>query len=376
MGENGEYQRTVEEKEQLIAQLTRTKNSATQSNEELKRALDEESKAKAALAHAVQAGRHDNDLLREQYEEEQEAKAEIQRQLSKANAEVASWRTKYETDAIQRTEELEEAKKKLAAKLQQLGEIEDLQVDLERANSAAAALDKKQRNFDKVLAEHKQKEEELQVELESAQKEARSMSTELFKTKNAYEEALDGIETVKRENKNLQEEIADLSDQLAESGKSIHELEKSKRAVDVERNELQAALEEAEAAVESEEAKVLRLQVEVAQGKQDFERRIAEKDEEIDNSRRNGQRAVESMQSTLDSEIRARGEAIRIKKKMESDFNDLEIQLGHANRQCAEAQKALKAVQGQNKDLQVAVDDSQRAGEDLAEQVAVVDRRA
>merc|ERR1712149_99098 len=127
-----------------------------------------------------------------------------------------------------------------------------------------------------------------------------------------------------------------------------------KRAVDVERNELQAALEEAEAAVESEEAKVLRLQVEVAQGKQDFERRIAEKDEEIDNSRRNGQRAVESMQSTLDSEI----------------------QLGHANRQCAEAQKALKAVQGQNKDLQVAVDDSQRAGEDLAEQVAVVDRRA
>merc|ERR1712183_1069225 len=156
----------------------------------------------------------------------------------------------------------------------------------------------------------------------------------------------------------------------------IHELEKSKRAVDVERNELQAALEEAEAAVESEEAKVLRLQVGVAQGKQDFERRIAEKDEEIDNSRRNGQRSVESMQATLDSEIRARGEAIRIKKKMESDFNDLEISLGHANRQCAEAQKALKAVQGQNKDLQVAVDDSQRAGEDLAEQGAVVDRRA
>merc|ERR1711928_250549 len=102
--------------------------------------------------------------------------AELQRALSKANAEVASWRTKYETDAFQRTEELEEAKKKLAAKLQemeelvestqakcaslektkvrQIGEIEDLQVDLERANQAAAALDKKQRNFDKVIAEH------------------------------------------------------------------------------------------------------------------------------------------------------------------------------------------------------------------------------
>ena len=67
-------------------------------------------KAKSALAHALQSARHDCDLLREQYEEEQEAKAELQRALSKANAEVAQWRTKYETDAIQRTEELEEAK--------------------------------------------------------------------------------------------------------------------------------------------------------------------------------------------------------------------------------------------------------------------------
>lgn len=66
--------------------------------------------AKNALAHSLQSSRHDCDLLREQYEEEQEAKAELQRALSKANTEVALWRNKYETDAIQRTEELEEAK--------------------------------------------------------------------------------------------------------------------------------------------------------------------------------------------------------------------------------------------------------------------------
>ena len=66
--------------------------------------------AKQALAHAVQSSRHDVDLLREQYEEEQEAKSELQRAMSKANSEVAQWRSKYETDAIQRTEELEEAK--------------------------------------------------------------------------------------------------------------------------------------------------------------------------------------------------------------------------------------------------------------------------
>lgn len=65
---------------------------------------------KNALAHALQSARHDCDLLREQYEEEQEFKAELQRAMSKSNTEVAQWRTKYETDAIQRNDKLEEAK--------------------------------------------------------------------------------------------------------------------------------------------------------------------------------------------------------------------------------------------------------------------------
>lgn len=55
-----------------------------------------------------------------------------------------------------------------------------------------------------MLLEWRQKYEESHTELDSSQKEARSLSTELFKLKNCYEEALDHLETVKRENKNLQ----------------------------------------------------------------------------------------------------------------------------------------------------------------------------
>lgn len=42
------------------------------------------------------------------------------------------------------------------------------------------------------------------MELEASQTESRSLSTELFKLKNCHEEALDHLETVKRENRNLQ----------------------------------------------------------------------------------------------------------------------------------------------------------------------------
>ncbi|XP_039177874.1 myosin-3 [Crotalus tigris] len=396
--ESGELSRQLEEKESIISQLSRSKQAFTQQIEELKRQLEEETKAKNALAHALQSARHDCDLLREQYEEEQEAKSELQRALSKANGEVAQWRTKYETDAIQRTEELEEAKKKLAQRLQEaeeqveavnskcaslektkqrlLCEVEDLMVDVERANAQAAALDKKQRNFDKILAEWKTKYEESQSELESSLKEARSLSTELFKMKNAYEETLDQLETIKRENKNLQQEIADLTEQIAQNGKFIHELEKAKKQIEVEKSEMQMALEEAEAALEHEEAKILRIQLELTQVKSEIDRKIAEKEEEIDQIKRNNQRTVETMQSALDAEIRSRNEAIRIKKKMEGDLNEMEIQLSHANRLAAETQKHLRNVQGQLKDTQLHLDDALRGQEDLKEQLAMVERRA
>ncbi|KAH0626165.1 hypothetical protein JD844_000980 [Phrynosoma platyrhinos] len=340
-----------------------------------------ELQAKNALAHALQSARHDCDLLREQYEEETEAKAELQRLLSKANSEVAQWRTKKKL--AQRLQDAEEAVEAVNAKCSSLektkhrlqNEIEDLMVDVERSNAAAAALDKKQRNFDKLLSEWKQKFEESQTELESSQKEARSLSTELFKLKNAYEESLEHLETFKRENKNLQEEISDLTEQLGASSKSIHELEKVRKQLDAEKMELQAALEEAEASLEHEEGKILRAQLEFNQIKADIERKLAEKDEEMEQAKRNHLRMVDSLQASLDAETRSRNEAMRVKKKMEGDLNEMEIQLSHANRIAAEAQKQVKTLQGYLKDTQIQLDDAVRANEDLKENIAIVERR-
>lgn len=204
------------------------------------------------------------------------------------------------------------------------------------------------------------------MELEASQTESRSLSTELFKLKNCYEEALDHLETVKRENRNLQggfshfsakilllkksyevieyvlkhsdymmtlsdlscrsccvrlterlidcliaEEIADLTDQISQGGKTIHELERMKKILDVEKSDIRAALEEAEVrthpgatpcqpncfvttvrpcftvqgTLEHEESKILRFQMELQQIRTEMERRIAEKEEEIDNLR-------------------------------------------------------------------------------------------
>ena len=95
------------------------------------------------------------------------------------------------------------------------------------------------------------------------------------------------LETIKRENWALQEEISDLTDWLDETDRAKVTLDREKRETDLENNEVKAALEDAIAAVATEESKVARLQVEVCQTKTDLEKRLSEKDDEMENMRKN-----------------------------------------------------------------------------------------
>merc|ERR1711874_166693 len=60
------------------------------------------------------------------------------------------------------------------------------------------------------------------------------------------------FDSVKRENKNLGDEVKDLLDQIGEGGRNYHEVTKTYKRLEVEKEELAAALEEAEAAYEQE----------------------------------------------------------------------------------------------------------------------------
>lgn len=65
--------------------------------------------------------------------------------------------------------------------------------------------------------------------------------------------------------------------------------------------------------------------------------------------RRKQQCTIDSMQSSLDSEAKSRIEATRLKKKMEEDLNEMELQLSCANRQVSEATKSMGQLQIQIK---------------------------
>ena len=387
--ENADLLRQLEESESQVNNLTRLKAQLQGQLEETKRSLDEETRERHTLAAQVKNYEAEVDSLKDQLEDEAASKADTQRQLAKSNAETQQWKARFEQEGLAKVEEIEAAKKQLLIKVGEMqealeqgnikigtlekakhklmGELDDAQVDVERANAYAQQLEKKQKVFDQIIDEWNQKYNDLAAELDASQRENRNLSTECFKLKTAQDELAEQVESLRRENKNLAIEIKDLTDQLTEGGRSVHELQKIVRRLESEKEELQQALDEAESALEAEEAKVLRAQVEVSQIRQDIEKRLREKEEEFENTRKNHQRALESMQTTLEAEAKGRAEALRLKKKLESDINELEIALDHANKANADAQKNIKLYQEQVKELQLQIEEEQRERDLLRE---------
>lgn len=65
--------------------------------------------------------------------------------------------------------------------------------------------------------------------------------------------------------------------------------------------------------------------------------------------RRTQQYAIDSLQSSLDSETRSRIEATRLAKSMEGDLSEMELQLSAANQRVSGAMKSLNQLQTQIK---------------------------
>ena len=143
----------------------------------------------------------------------------------------------------------------------------------------------------------------------------------------------------------LSNEIKDIMDQISEGGRSIHEIDKIRKRLEAEKMELEAALSEAEGALEQEENKVLRMALELNEVKHQIDLRVAQKEAEFESSRKNFVKALDGMQVSLENESKGKNEALRQKKKLETDVLDLGVALEHANAAMAESQRNIGRLQ-------------------------------
>ena len=395
--ENADLLRQLQELEANANLMLKTKSSMVAQLDEQKQIADDEAKERISLLGKYRNLEHEAEGLRENFQEEVVSRENISRQLNKAMNDADMWRRKYEIDGCGKAEELEMSKLKLQARLSEnlatidqlngkLNQIEktkykleadlqDMSVQLDQAQVLNAQMEKRAKQYDRVVGEWKYKVDSLSRDLDEAQKDTRNVSSDLFKIKNAYDESIMQLEEVRRENKCLSGEIKDIMDQITEGGRSIHEIDKIRKRLEAQKLELEAALSEAEGALEQEENKVLRIQLEINQVKIEVENRIKAKDEEFAFTKKNFTKAIEGMQMTLESETKGKVEALRMKKKLETDVFDLDTDLGHANAANADSQKQIKTIQQKIRDIQLRFEEETRAKSNAQDNLIAAERR-
>jgi len=396
--ENSDLLRIVGDLDNNLNILAKQKSALAAQLNDVKALCDNEARERGLLLGKYRNLEHELDGARESLDGETAGRENVLRLIAKAEGEAQTWRQKYEIDAVAKSEELEMTKMKLNARLTEAeaaidnlnaklaqvekakakiaGETNEMTNALDQAQVLNAAMDRKAKQFDKVIGEWKAKVDRLSFDLDVSQKETRNASSELFKVKSAYEETVLQLEEVRRENKTLSNEIKDIMDQISEGGRSIHEIDKIRKRLEAEKLELQSALEEAEATLEQEENKVLRCQLELNAVRQEIERRLAEKEEEFLLVKKAQSKALDSMQAALETESKSKAEALRMKKKLEGDAADLGLALEHAIAGNAETQTTIKKYALQVRDAQLKVDDESAAKSAAADAKVAADRRA
>merc|ERR1711934_1310207 len=365
---------------------------------DVKALCDNEARERGLLLGKYRNLEHELDGAREALDEEAAGRENTLRLCAKAEAESQCWRQKYETDAVAKGEELEMTRMKLTARLTEAEaaidnlnaklaqvekakskiqqEINEMTTNLDQAQILNNTMEKKARHFDEIMGEWKRKVDGFSMDLDNSIKECRNASSELFRVKSAYDESVLQLDEVRKENKSLSNEIKDIMDQISEGGRSIHEIDKIRKRLEAEKLELEAALSEAEGALEQEENKVLRASLELTQVKQEIERRIAQKEEEFASTRKNFGKAIEGMQMALEAETKGKVEALRMKKKLDSDVIDLGVALEHANAANAESQRNISLIQGNIRNVQQRFEEESRAKAVATDNLISADRRA
>merc|ERR1719384_1621039 len=395
--ENADLLRQLQELENNANLLLKTKAGLVSQLDEQKSIADNEARERGSLLGKYRNMEHQVDGMKSTFNDEVSSRENIQRQVSKALSDADLFRQKYEIDGMAKAEELEMSRLKLQARLsesqstiEQLNaklmqierskgklrsDLNDMNNQLDQAQIMNSAMEKKAKQFDRIVVEWKQKDDSLSLDLDVAQKDCRNASSELFRIKSAYEESMIQLDEVRRENKNLSNEIKDILDQITEGGRSIHEIDKIRKRLEAEKMELEAALSEAEGALEQEENKVLRASLELTQVRQEIERRLAQKDEEFASTKKNFAKAIDGMQMELEGETKGKVEALRMKKKLETDVVDLGVALEHANAANAESQRNIKRIQATIREVQAKYEDEVRAKSAAQDALIAAERR-
>ncbi|XP_071447025.1 paramyosin, long form [Hetaerina americana] len=396
--ENIELTKEVQDLKVNIENATYLKSQLAGQLEDARRRLEDDERRRATLEATLHQVEVELESVRVQLEEESEARLDLERQLVRANGEVQTYKSKYETEAAARAEEVEELRRKFQARLSEQeehietliakvnalekhksrlqSEVEILIIDLEKANNTARELQKRVEHLEKVNIELKSRLEETVALYEQSQRDVRNKQTEIQRLTHELDKTREQKDALTRENKKLADDLHDARNQLTDMNRRLHELEIELRRLENEREELSAAYKEAEAGRKVEEQRCQRISAEFSHFRHEMEKRLTEKDEEIEAIRKQTSIEIEQLNArVVEAETKLKTEVTRIKKKLQIQITELEMSLDVANKNNIELQKTIKKQSLQLTELQAHYDEVHRQLQVTVDQYGIAQRR-
>jgi chromosome segregation ATPase len=396
--ENIELTKEVQDLKVNIENAIYLKSQLAGQLEDARRRAEDDERRRSILEANLHQVEIELESIRVQLEEESEARLDLERQLVKSQGEVQIYKSKYETEVAARAEEVEEIRRKFTARIQEQeehieallikvnnlekqksrlqSEVEVLIIDLEKANNTARELQKRVEQLERINIDLKTRLDETVQLFEQSQRDLRNKVTELQRVVHELDKTRELKDQLARENKKLCDDLSDSKNTISELTRRLHELDLEVRRLENERDELTAAYKEAEAGRKAEEQRAQRLSAELAQFRHEAEKRLHEKDEEIEAIRKATSIEIEQLNArVVEAETRLKTEVTRIKKKLQIQITELEMSLDSANKLNIDLQKTIKRQSLSLTELQAHYDEVQRQLQVTLDQFTVSQRR-
>jgi len=386
----------LQEAETRASQATKSSEGMESQLQDALSNLEEETRQKLSINSKLRALETEKEHMLEQLEEEESRAKTLEKNLSTASQQLGEARRKAEeeSEAVARLEELrkrnnkelEEAVHKLEelqatndkldkSKKKMSQELDDANIELESHRTKVLELEKKQRNFDKILAEEKLNGERISAERDNAERDAREKETKLLNLNRDLEDLQAQLDESERSKRTLQVELDDLVNTQGTADKNVHELEKAKRQLEQELVEQKTQLEELEDELQQTEDQKMRLEVNMQALKTQFERDMAAKEEQGEEKRRGMGKQIRDLEAELDEERKQRQTAVNAKKKLETDYKDLESTMDMNNKLKEDALKQLKKLQQAMKEIQRDAEEAHSSKNDVLQQSKELEKK-
>jgi len=369
--------------ENRCEELTFTKLTLEKECTELKIHIDDSSKDRTNLTTYVSDLSRELIGLKERLDDESETKIDLQQHHS--NIITENQKLKSEIDKLKKDheQEIDLQRKKLMQKIQEAeeeaetstgkvaaaerarqktqDEIDALVMEMDKANALVVIYEKKILSKEREIEGMHAREQKLQKDIESVNKECKTHQGNTQAYKKQYEEVTEQLMNFKRDIDRFQSQLKDSNYELADKERLYSQINLAYRNLEVELDQRSKVVEDLEMLLVQTEERSNQIIAELQAVKTDATKTVQEKEETIESLKRSHQRELEAFHMQMaDIETRYKAENGKIKKKAEIELAEAGQQINQIASSKLSLEKSIERYEATVRELKLQLEDQGR----------------